>query len=140
MEGNVDKVINALKPLAEKIGEGGKFLYGVFYRQTVVEGILQMVLTFIGMIVMTILAYKLGKLFLSKQAERAKRIETIKKRQGYSWEENNWTGALIALACSVVFAFSLLVPFFVQGALKVGNPHYYTIQRIIDSVQEKELK
>lgn len=134
---NVEKVIEALKPLADKIGQGAKFLYGVFYRQTLVEGILQLVLCFIAMIVVAVITLKVAKYMI---AERQKRAEYIKKHDRYGWEENGWTGALCGLLGGTLVVYSILIPVFAQGALKVGNPQYYTIQRIITSAQNKELR
>jgi hypothetical protein len=134
MEGAVDKVIEALKPIADKLGEGAEFLYSVFYRQTIVEGTIQVVFPTIVSIAVTIAVWKGLKYALKRQKERAAYLSSRR-----SYEENGWTAnvaiiivgyvAVLAVSTSVIIdeqhqltSESTETTFTPKLALKAGKP------------------
>lgn len=133
MEGAVDKVIEALKPVAEKLGEGAEFLYGVYFRQTLVEGILQIIIPLI-LIVAVWIGYKYWYRFCKTNDKR--------NRDSKTWAYGGeWLGmGIVGVGLALAFATAIGIGVIVQGALKVGNPHFYTIQRIIDNVKAKDVQ
>jgi len=124
----IKAIQQSLEPIAQKIGEGAKFVYEVYYRQTLVEGYLQIiipVLICIGLIFLT----KSWRKFALKKALHC---------DGYI--RDNWIGArwIAPTVVWVIFSVVSLISI-TEGAMKAANPHYYTIDRIMTSVTGKDI-
>lgn len=129
---NVDKIIEAIKPLAEKIGQGGEFLYRVYYRQTIIEGILQIVFSLLAVIA-TAIIYRYWARYAMKQHKERKAAS--------SYYDGEWYGlGVFGMGIVSLVIAGLAFAVTIGGVLKVANPNFYTIDRIIRSVQAKEIK
>jgi hypothetical protein len=129
-ESVVEQVKDAITPLADKLQHGAEFLYTVFYRQTIIEGILAIVLPIVLLVV--------GGVALKKWLAfaRVQQLEYEKKKAAYA--DNPWglgIGLAVAAYLTIVVAGSM---YMVNGVMKLANPNFYTIQRVIQSVKAKE--
>lgn len=135
----VNAIKNAITPLAEKLGQGAEFLYSVYFRQTMIDGAIQIVVGVIG-----IIASLVGLYFLFK-----KLIPQALKTSREYWLPNTSVhapdGVFEDIVAFVVGVASVIILFsssagIVGGVKRVANPHFYTIDRIINSVQAKEVQ
>jgi len=138
----VEQVKDALSPVADKLQQGAEFMYGVYYRQTLVEGVIQVVVSLITLGVLIALTIKLVRNFRrldewgKKQHDKEYRILTYGPIDTFMYTA--WATIPVLLLWIVWFSAGL--PAAIQGSLKVANPHFYTIDRIITSVKAKELR
>lgn len=117
---NIKAIKDALEPLAQKLGQGASFLYETAYKQTVIEAIQDLTLGGLGLIAILLI------LFFG--------IKAIKK--GLDDGEVDLAFFLICMGGSAVIALSLWAGAGIMGgAKKLANPHYYTIQSIINQVR-----
>jgi hypothetical protein len=126
----VQQIQCALAPLADKLGQGAKYVWAANYRQTFIEGTLEI----LGALICTILAVVGGRLAFRKlrdlQRSREKTdeygfdtVDTVRATVGFS--------ALAVTLLSVGVGLSLLF----AGLPKLLNPAYYTIARILEQVR-----
>jgi hypothetical protein len=128
-ESIVQQVKDALAPVADKLQQGAEFMYGVYYRQTLIEGVLQIVVPLLLIPVLFFLAKKW----------KAITVEGEAKADHYdkgTWRAFRW----IVPTTATILWMTIGIPFMVNGATKVANPHFYTIDRIIQSVRAREVK
>jgi hypothetical protein len=124
----VTQVKEAIEPLAGKIQQGAEFMYGVFYRQTIIEGILMVAIPIILLIVGAI---ALKKFMTYANIAHAK----FEKKRRSSYEDNPWT--VLRPLCWLAYIGLIVASgcYMVQGTLQLANPNYYTIKRVISSVK-----
>ena len=117
---NVTQIINALKPIAQKLGEGGQQLYKAYYRQTIINGIESIVLSLLILI-------GLGVLVRYTYKQKPKKFDTPDEDVMLLITVLSLVG--IAIAVAVVFVG--LIP----GINDLVNPNYQTIQNVIRQVR-----
>lgn len=118
MENSAKLVIDAIRPLAEKIGEGAAHLYEVYTKQVVVEGITTLIIAGFCLLAIPvgIWFWRLGyKQYVSRKDKREATGE------GFVW-----IGVLLTAAAT----FGLITST-VTGIQQLVNPEYTAIQRII---------
>lgn len=125
----VKAVQDAVRPLAEKIGEGAEFLYSVYYKQTIIEGWLKIIVPLIMGVTLFFVA-KYWVRFCQKQEKESSDYD----KDG--WKAAAWVPTITLTAILLIIGTIEMT----SGVLRVANPHFYTIDRIIHSVQEKEVQ
>lgn len=139
-DGIVKQVQDALAPIADKLQQGAEFMYRVFYKQTIIEAIVEILACLFVIALVLIIA----------RVVRNKLTPDMFDPTMYSWEEKNGgrkakqekhakIAKLMVTLASIVISGLVSIGIF-DGIMKLGNPHYYTITRIIDSVKSKEIK
>jgi putative Mn2+ efflux pump MntP len=115
----VKAIQDAMKPVADKIGEGAGYTWEVFVRQQVAEGVARLIWA-VALLLLTFAGYRLIRHGLKKMSE-----------DKYS----DWDFALIWIVPSTVaaLAFSLLA--LTTGVMHLLNPEYYAITGLIDMVR-----
>ena len=121
-EQTVDRIIEALVPVAEKLGQGAEFIYAVTYRQVWVTVVTYVALTPV-FIVLALVAFRFARRYYQKAQA---------PRERYSYDDPAFTA----------FMFGLL--FVALGGVALGcllsavrmsiNPHYYAIDKILSTV------
>lgn len=125
-------IVEAVKPVAEKIGEGASHLYEVYTRQMFAEGIA----TIIAIIVAWIVTVALVSFFLRNLNLFLKETEDERYRSMYTKPHE-----VIALATGVIALIAAVVTIIgtiaeSQTAItKIINPEYHAIERILDQVK-----
>lgn len=118
MDNNVDKIIEAIKPLADKLGQGAEALFGIYTRQMVAEGVASIVMGLIGLIILIV-----GGWFV---------IKFLKDEE----QDGEAQGTVFIVS---IFASLLLILFSVSslhdGILKTINPQFYAIERVVCQVK-----
>lgn len=114
MEDATRQVIEAVKPIAAKIGEGAAHLYEIYVRQMVAEAWA----TLIGIALATV--FLLAIIIVFNNFRRA-RDYNDDARIGFALVQ---CAATAILFCTLVFG----VP---ANVMKLSNPEYYAIERII---------
>lgn len=142
-----EKIIEALTPLAEKIGEGAEALYGIYVRQMVAEGA-------VGLVVVLVLTglwvfatkkwFKYAKEVRKENEKRKEELRKIEEKEGYGAYHANRintdsgfefeTGAVLLVGWGLLLTIGMGVA--IDSALKLINPHYYAIQRILEVVTQ----
>ena len=79
-DGIIEQVKEALAPVAERLQQGAEFMYGVFYRQTVVEGILQIVVPLLLLLILSIVSLMIKKRW-GKISKPAVELATVLQKQ-----------------------------------------------------------
>lgn len=114
----VNAVVEGIRPVAEKIGEGAEALYGIYVRQMYAEGIAVLVLSILGLV--SVLVYWLVV---------KKFWKTLKD------DEDLLAPVMIAGFFYTLIVCGLCIGGFWTGTLKTINPHYYAIERIVNQVR-----
>lgn len=136
--GIVEQVKDALAPVAEKLQQGAEFMYRVYFQQTIADALIQIggALLAIALILVTAKVVK-GKVkpeYFNPSLYSWDRREKEDVQKMYA--ENVRLGVTVA---SIVISGLVSIAIF-DGARKLINPHFYTIDRIIQSVKDKEIK
>lgn len=152
----IDSVKEALAPVAEALKQGAEFLYEVYFRQTIIEGILSIAIPIVLLVASIVGQYFWYKFCTKKDQEEKDRYEKkereieeekAKSKHGYApyrynrepddgWKVGSWLLGTILIIAVVISAFFSIT----SGVKQVANPHYYTIDRIINSVKSGEIK
>jgi len=126
----VKAVQEALAPMAQKLGEGAAHLYEVYVRQMFAEGV-------VGLAAATFFTIVCG-LVCWLVVPRA-------LRKGYAMKTKDyWSDYEVPMALGYVgLILSILVALFSVGgaafsAMKVINPEYYAIERILDQIKGED--
>lgn len=144
----IDSVKEALAPVAEALKQGAEFLYGVYYRQTIIEGIISIAIPVLIIIAIWIITKILMKIVKPEMFNPS--VYAWEYGTGYEFKDPREARdhkkkkhyELFKVYC-VIAAFALtlcIAPATIEGFKKVTNPHYYTIDRIINSVKNGEIK
>lgn len=117
MDNAVKQIIDALQPLATKLGEAGEAIYRSYYKQTVITGVEMIIGAVFGIIIV---------IFLRRAIIKA------------PWKRDDkviayWLATLASIVICTILVFGLML----QGINQVANPTYYTIQLIKSSVTGK---
>ncbi len=125
---SIDSIVNAIKPVAEKIGEGAAHLYEIYIRQMVAEGIGDLVSMAIFWITFAALCFALAK---------------FAKKSEWDYGPDN-TAAVVTVLIGLLGGVMLLVGMtwtfssVTNDITKIANPEYHAVQRILDTVKGKE--
>lgn len=111
----VDEISKALQPLAEKLGESAEYLYGVYVKQMLTEGVIYGVASLVAAIALVFISLKIIKHLKSTLSD-------------YDIEA---TLTVIVLT-AMFFGLSVLAT---TNIGKIINPEYYAIERIVDQVR-----
>lgn len=125
----VKAIKDAVEPLAQKIGQGAEFLYTVYYKQTIAEGFQDVILGTLGLL-----------LSIASVVATVKLLKWGLK----TWDKYDRGPATVCTLLVEAMVIATLggwsVSGVIGGAKKFVNPHFYTIQRIIDNVKAKEVE
>lgn len=128
MKESVDAVITAIKPLAEKLGEGAAHLYQVYTKQMVAEGIGDLVAMGIFWLLFVVLCIALAKV-------------AKKSKWDYGEPDNAAAGFTIGLSILgvILFIIGIIWTFssVTTDVTKIVNPEYHAVQRILETVNPK---
>lgn len=132
MDGStVDRIIEALQPIADKLGEGARYLWAVYYKQTVISGVMSLggaVLAVLLGGVFSLVAYKqLSRVIRERRAEDSGRY--------YSSEQTARTIIGCVAAFLVLVCFIITVTLVADNLSKVLNPGYHTIHQVLRDVR-----
>ena len=119
----VDKIINALQPIADKLGEGARYLWYVYYRQSIIEGIVSILVSAV-LLVVTVVAAIVATRYLRKALAYAPTDWLDETR--VPWFVIGGIAAAVA-----VFALSAGLTNFFGGLQHVLNPGYYALHHLM---------
>lgn len=125
MKDSVDSIITAIKPLAEKIGEGAAHLYEVYVRQMVAEGIGELI-TIAAFVILCIAIW----IFTRKSWRRF-------EEKAESYDDPVIPVCFTAVACIISFFTLIAVLNITNSFTKITNPEYHAVQKILDTVKGK---
>lgn len=119
-------VIEAIKPVADKIGEGAAHLYEVYTKQMVAEAIFAGIWVIISLFLLIFVTAVLSR----KVTHQDKRVSRF-----VAWTNDTDGFAIVGFVVfyvllGIVFSASLY-----DATLKSINPEYYAVERIIDQVK-----
>lgn len=141
-ESIVSQVKEVIAPLAEKIGQGAEFLYGVYYKQTLIEAVVQIA----GCLFAITLVLIAGKVIRAKAKPENFHPNSYynsdrKGTEAYAGKQQTYSNAtkLTTTLSSIVIVGLISIGIF-TGVVRLVNPHFYTIERIIESVRTKEVQ
>ena len=124
----VKAIGDALKPLAEKIGQGGAHVYEVFTRQQYVLGI--------GFFIWGGLALILAVAAAGVAITHFRRWSKLKAEKA-GWSETETPGMITVIALTAtMFGLIVAVGFISSGTMHLLNPEYYAIQDILCTVKD----
>jgi hypothetical protein len=116
----VDAIVNAIKPVAEKIGEGAAHLYQVYVRQVYVEGVVCLT---VGLPIS--LAVLVASIYILKSGMKA-------------YQEDGEGEIRVGVACLLLLISLVSIAAFASdGVMRLLNPEYYAIDRILSTVRGK---
>ena len=121
---SVKQIQEALEPLAQKLGQGAEFVYQAYYKQTLINGVQDIALGVLGfatLILLTRKTYKIVKKFNQKEAD-------------YD-NENRWMAWGIATAVLWFILGLWSLGGLINGPQKLINPHYFTVNMILEDVR-----
>lgn len=161
MEEAVDKVIEALKPFAEKLGEGAEFLWGVTVREVIMDGVVNLIVAlvlFALAFILTVLAPR----YIRKARDAAVKhhkelwddwksnIKTLipdDPQTGWTWTydverkmptrvnpHDYQIGIWVCWGIAAVLNV-IAVGYIVMAIRYFVNPHWYAIQKLMEQVQ-----
>ena len=111
----IKQIQEALTPLANKIGQGTTFAYGIVVKQVYVDSL------------------KFGLVFLLAATIIAVSLAKVKKGERF---KNPYLVAVGFTNKASILLFSLLATFsFYEMVARIINPHFYAIQMILSQVR-----
>lgn len=121
----VDRVIEELRPIADKLGEGAEFLWQTLIRQMYIRGVISVV---VGTILLTFAVIVAPKAIRRWSRER----EDNKMRSMWSTEMllAFWSGLI-----PTVVAFIGVLQALTYGIPRLINPAYYAFYEILRTVR-----
>lgn len=121
----MDKAMEYIDKLAEKLGVAAEHVYGVLVKQQMVSGVIGI----FGMIAAIIFLGIVFTKLLKKGIEHNKVLD--------SFDTSPYT--LVAIFFGAVLGITVIVSFFVIpiGINQIINPEYYAIKEIIDTIGGK---
>lgn len=122
----IDKIKEALIPVAEKIGQGAEYVWEVVVRQQAIEGIAFLVGSLLCF------AAAIAGIHLAKRAWKMPRVKK------YSWDDGNavgdMAGFLIAIGITLQIAWIVGAILLTNGILHLLSPEFYAIEFFINLV------
>lgn len=125
MSETVDRLIDALNPVAQRIGEGAEHVYRLAVRQAIIEGIASLVLA----VVLAVLVYVGVRVLLWFRVQ----YESARERHRYDgdgWAFGGWLLGFAVLACAIGAIGCAF-----DGAVTLANPEYAAIENLLEAVR-----
>lgn len=119
----VDRVINELRPLAEKLGEGAEHLWAILIKQMVIRGVVSIV---VGVLLVTLAAVVVPKAVRSWKEANSKRASYWTADMYMAF----WVG-LFATIAGVIGGIHALT----YGIPHLINPAFYALHEILRTIQ-----
>lgn len=117
MNETVDRLIEELRPLAEKVGEGSEYLWEVSYRQALIAGITDLILASILLLVIVV------AFFIARHITNTDDSYPDDAPPPY---------AIWAIPSIFISMFFML--FLVSGLKRVLNPGYYALEELFKAL------
>jgi len=130
----VKSIQDALSPIAQKLGEGAQFTYETWYRQTIIGATTEITVASIILLLMFIICISVA----------VKVKPSVFHPTNYSWStkkdieaEKKLLARMTRTAVSIGIIILSYIPasVIIDGCMRLANPHYYTINTLIDSVK-----
>jgi hypothetical protein len=137
---SVNSIIQALQPRANKIGQAAHVTYASYYRQAVVTGLLEVVLSLVWLIVAIYSTTRFWRYCSKRIADkdtrfeerRAKGEQVYRSLEGLDTDNEQIARAMgVVIAAAVVITAMFVLP---QGVLHLANPNYYAIHNLVSDV------
>lgn len=123
----LDRLIEELRPLAEKLGQGAEFLWEVAYRQTVIDGSMGLIGALIA------LAVIITFIVLAK-----KNIDNINNDDDVYYEKDRRLDDIfntkLAATIGSIFVSLFMLSWGYQGVARILNPGFYAIQNMFKAL------
>lgn len=116
----VDRVIEELRPVADKLGEGAEYLWETLIRQMIIQGVISIVIGIVLITVATIVIPRAYRAWVTARGERRYDLWNTTMITSF------WIGLLPLIAA--IFGFFHM---FTVGIPKLINPSYYALQEIL---------
>jgi hypothetical protein len=129
----IDQIKRELQPLAEKLGEGAAFVYETYVRQQMISGVVSLVGSLVGSVVVFLALKWFWRLTMVKQAEAVGNSYYASTYDGEGWV---WARVTATVLACIWFLVSFFV--FFDGVQHLLNPHYYAIQDLLSSIRGGE--
>lgn len=143
----MDKIMPYLEQLAQKLGVAIEHLWSVLVRQSLVEGISQLVLCTLY-IILTILIIKYSPKLYKFCDDKYKDLQEDRKKNGTGYSGSYSTSSTMEdffgflRGFSVVVFGAFLIVFVMlsivnltEGIKYVANPEYYALQKILETIK-----
>lgn len=114
----LNRLLNELKPVADKLGQGAEYVWEVAYRQVYVSAA--------GMILAAIVVAALAKLFWHM---RAQQYENMKTADSYSRSSHQMVAGMNTILSIVSAAGSATL--LVSALMRFANPGFYAIKSLM---------
>lgn len=122
MNETAQTIITAIKPIADKIGQGAQHLYEIYVKQQYISGINELIFGCgMGLVLLItgVVVFRLG----------------LKSSQNDKYEYDDWPlGIMIAGPIVGLLGLILIVAFGSDGIQHIINPEYFAIEDIIHAV------
>lgn len=121
----IDRLIEELRPIAEKLGEGAEELFRLAVRQAYIDGITNLAIG-IALMVLCVVAYKVVR-WCHNQYPEARKARSFGGGDGYLF------GGVVTVFVGLI-AFGLSIGCLVTAINALANPQFYAAQRLLESV------
>jgi len=121
MDNTIHTVVEALKPFANKLGQGAEALYRIYVKQQFAVGVAEILWGLFLIVIALVLGTKLAP-WLHKRIR-----EENEKKSYYSDTEAYWMGVMFTWA-GVLTASVVAMSLVTNGAQHLVNPQYYAIK------------
>lgn len=142
----VDKIIEALRPVAEKIGEGAAHLYGVYVQQAVIDGGRKVGLGVLLLILLAVAVTVSIKNFKAASTLEREYLSDVKERSYYSHGDmkraigdmqfKHYFATVVSGLASLILLIIALCHLY-DGIPMLVNPEYYAINELFSQVTGK---
>lgn len=116
MNETVEQLIDELRPLAEKIGEGAEYLWEVSYRQALISGITDLIVASILLLVMVV------SFFYARHVTNTSSWPDDAPPPYFVWTAPN------------IFVGIFFMSFLVSGLKRILNPGYYALEELFKAL------
>ena len=124
----VKAIGEALKPLADKLGQGAAHIYEVFVKQQYVTGVAFLIWGGLALL-LAVTAAGIGLSFYKKWS-------TLKAEDA-GWERTETPGTVAVVTSVATFLLLVVMTgFAASGVMHLLNPEYYAIQDVLCTVKD----
>lgn len=121
-----------LQPVADKLGQGAKYTWEVYYRQTIVSAITDLIVMSIVLVV-AIIGVVIALKFLNAGKKKLREYKAAKAKGDYDVYDDGFDQFMVAGVISIpaivtIIVILTMIPYQLQ---KLFNPGYFTIHEII---------
>jgi hypothetical protein len=136
----VDRLIEELRPLAEKLGQGVEELYALSIRKVIIENAICLTVLVLLAVLMLMIARAVSKHFLKDRDRFQENKDNEVPHRGYygsSWDteiSNAKAGSIIAWSIGGLLASILLWVAATMPLTRLLNPEWYAVREVLRSV------